>query len=189
MTKKGATRLVRGARCGVSRRGRTRERVLPRRLFLFVAPAWTRLFALLCPTSASVSYRRILQICRKKESVGMNSETWMVVAGVCVLALVGGTYAWLRLPLYRWSCRHCRKVVSVSRLRPKRCACGAGARGLFLRNLRKLEHVAERQPSLCLVLLQEPHHRGRVQLRAQFIRTRNRDSKNRNQGAHQRSMV
>jgi len=55
----------------------------------------------------------------------MNHQAWMVVGGVCLLALAGSAYAWLRLPLYRWGCRHCKRIVTVSRFHPGRCTCGA----------------------------------------------------------------
>jgi hypothetical protein len=56
----------------------------------------------------------------------MNPQTRMVVGGVCVFAIAGGAYTWLRLPLYRWSCRRCKEIVTVSRFHPGRCMCGAG---------------------------------------------------------------
>jgi hypothetical protein len=55
----------------------------------------------------------------------MHLEVWTVAGSVCLLALAGSAYAWLRMPRYRWSCRHCKKIVTVSRLHPGQCTCGA----------------------------------------------------------------
>jgi hypothetical protein len=54
-------------------------------------------------------------------------QVWMIVAGLCVVALAGATYLWLRMPLFRWSCRRCKRVVCASRFHPGRCTCGGNA--------------------------------------------------------------
>ena len=51
-------------------------------------------------------------------------EMWLGIGAACVAAVVGSIVIWLRMPLFRWSCRRCKKVVSISRFHPKRCACG-----------------------------------------------------------------
>jgi hypothetical protein len=120
----------------------------------------------------------------------MNPQTWMVVAGGCVLALAGGTYAWLRLPLYRWSCRHCKRIVSTSRLRPGRCTCGASALVAYFCGACGSWNTAPTAKRHCVSCSSKSLIIGaEYNFGTQFIRTRNRDSKNRNHGVHQRSMV
>jgi hypothetical protein len=47
----------------------------------------------------------------------------ITVAAICAGAL-SLTFLWMRMPLYRWSCRHCKRVVSSSRFHPGPCTCG-----------------------------------------------------------------
>jgi methionyl-tRNA synthetase len=54
----------------------------------------------------------------------MTHEVWVTVGAVCLAALIGLGFVWLRMPVFRWSCRSCKRVVSTSRFRPARCACG-----------------------------------------------------------------
>ena len=54
----------------------------------------------------------------------MAQEVWITVGAVCMAAVFGLLFLRVRMPVYRWSCRHCKKIVSTSRFRPTRCACG-----------------------------------------------------------------
>ncbi len=54
----------------------------------------------------------------------MTHEVWISVVAVLIAAALGLAFLWLRMPLYRWSCRHCKRIVSTSRFRPAHCTCG-----------------------------------------------------------------
>ncbi len=49
---------------------------------------------------------------------------WQIVGAVAVLGLIGLIFLWLRMPVFRWYCRSCKKITSRSRFHPGRCACG-----------------------------------------------------------------
>jgi len=51
-------------------------------------------------------------------------QVWLAVGAVAVAAVCGGIFFWLRMPLFRWSCRNCKKLVSTSRFHPPQCSCG-----------------------------------------------------------------
>ena len=52
---------------------------------------------------------------------------WAILAAVSLAGLLGVGGFWLRMPVFRWYCRRCRKVVSTSRFHPAKCACGTQA--------------------------------------------------------------
>ena len=54
----------------------------------------------------------------------MTQEIWITMGVVIVAAVLGSLFLWSRMPVYRWSCRNCKKVVSTSRFHPARCTCG-----------------------------------------------------------------
>jgi len=54
----------------------------------------------------------------------MTHEVWIAVGVVSVAAVLGLALLWLRMPVYRWSCRNCKRIVSTSRFHPARCTCG-----------------------------------------------------------------
>ena len=54
----------------------------------------------------------------------MTQEVWIGMGAACVAAVLGLIFVWMRMPVYRWSCRRCKRVVSVSRFHPARCTCG-----------------------------------------------------------------
>jgi hypothetical protein len=57
----------------------------------------------------------------------MTSQAWAIVGVATFLAVFGAAALWLRMPVYQWYCRRCKKVVSSGRLHPGRCICGTGA--------------------------------------------------------------
>jgi hypothetical protein len=54
----------------------------------------------------------------------MSHESWEIASGAGALVLAAAAYLWLRMPLYRWGCRGCKRIVSVTRFNPGRCTCG-----------------------------------------------------------------
>jgi hypothetical protein len=54
----------------------------------------------------------------------MTGQVWMILIAVSITTLIGLTYLWLRMPLFRWYCRRCKKTVATSRFHPRRCTCG-----------------------------------------------------------------
>jgi hypothetical protein len=54
----------------------------------------------------------------------VTSQAWAIVSVASILAVVGIAFLWRRMPVYRWYCRRCKKVVSSGRFHPGRCACG-----------------------------------------------------------------
>jgi hypothetical protein len=54
----------------------------------------------------------------------MTQEVWITASVVSIAAVLGLLFLWGRMPVYRWSCRHCKKIVSTSRFHPVRCNCG-----------------------------------------------------------------
>jgi hypothetical protein len=55
------------------------------------------------------------------------AQVWMTVGAVSVVALGGLAFLWLRMPVFQWYCRRCKKIVSAGRFHPGKCACGAHA--------------------------------------------------------------
>jgi hypothetical protein len=53
----------------------------------------------------------------------MNQHMWSTIVVVSFTTLIGLTFLWVRLPVYRWFCHRCRKTVSTSRFHPSRCTC------------------------------------------------------------------
>lgn len=51
-------------------------------------------------------------------------HVWLILGAAAVVGLVGLTFLWLRMPVFRWYCRHCKKIISHGRLHPGRCTCG-----------------------------------------------------------------
>lgn len=43
------------------------------------------------------------------------------------VALIGLIFLWLRMPVFRWYCRRCKKMVSAGRFHPAKCSCGTQA--------------------------------------------------------------
>jgi hypothetical protein len=54
----------------------------------------------------------------------MTQEVWITAGVVSIATILGLLFLWGRMPVYRWSCRHCKKIVSTSRFHPVRCNCG-----------------------------------------------------------------
>jgi hypothetical protein len=54
----------------------------------------------------------------------MTHEVWLTVGAVCLAAPIAVFFLWLRMPVFRWSCRSCKRIVSTSRFHPTRCTCG-----------------------------------------------------------------
>jgi hypothetical protein len=66
----------------------------------------------------------VAQRSAKQEPGGLFDHIWLIVAGVVMLGLIGGVALWLRMPVFRWYCRHCKKVIGTGRLHPAKCTCG-----------------------------------------------------------------
>jgi hypothetical protein len=56
----------------------------------------------------------------------MTAQGWALL-GAAVLALAGIVFLWRRMPVHRWYCRACKKIVSSGRFRPGKCKCGTTA--------------------------------------------------------------
>jgi hypothetical protein len=54
----------------------------------------------------------------------MTQEIWITGSAVSVAAALVLLFVWMRMPVYRWSCRNCKRIVSTSRFHPARCTCG-----------------------------------------------------------------
>jgi hypothetical protein len=54
----------------------------------------------------------------------MTHPVLVASAAGSVAFLVGVVFVWLRMPVFRWSCRHCKRVIAISRFHPTRCSCG-----------------------------------------------------------------
>jgi hypothetical protein len=54
----------------------------------------------------------------------MTSQIWAMMIAGSFLTLVGIAFLWLRMPIYHWYCRRCKKIVSLGRFHPARCNCG-----------------------------------------------------------------
>ncbi len=57
----------------------------------------------------------------------MNTQIWALVSAGSFLAVAGIAFLWLRMPVYRWYCRRCQKIVSSGRFHPAKCICGTSA--------------------------------------------------------------
>jgi len=53
----------------------------------------------------------------------MTQQTQAILAGLSLMALVGLVFLWLRMPVFRWYCRRCKKIVSSGRFHPAKCTC------------------------------------------------------------------
>ncbi len=54
----------------------------------------------------------------------MSSQDWVFLGAGSFLALVGMALLWRRMPVFRWYCSRCKRVVSASRFHPGTCTCG-----------------------------------------------------------------
>jgi hypothetical protein len=54
----------------------------------------------------------------------MTPEVWISAVALLLAAGLGLAFLWVRMPLYRWSCRRCKRIVSTTRFHPGRCTCG-----------------------------------------------------------------
>jgi hypothetical protein len=52
---------------------------------------------------------------------------WLILGGLSAVAVIGLVFLGLRMPVFRWYCRRCRKVVSAGRFHPAKCSCGTQA--------------------------------------------------------------
>jgi hypothetical protein len=55
----------------------------------------------------------------------MPSQTWSIVIAVAIVVCIVFVVLWLRMPVYRWYCRHCKKISSSGRFHPRKCGCGS----------------------------------------------------------------
>lgn len=53
----------------------------------------------------------------------MPSQAWLIAVGVSLVVLIGVVVLWIRMPVFRWYCRHCRKVIATGRFHPGKCTC------------------------------------------------------------------
>jgi hypothetical protein len=61
------------------------------------------------------------------EDLLMTGQVWGILAGVSFLALVGIAFLRWQMPVFRWYCRRCKKIVSSGRFHPGKCTCGTNA--------------------------------------------------------------
>jgi hypothetical protein len=54
-------------------------------------------------------------------------QVWALSVGATVLVLSGLAFLWLRMPVFHWYCRRCKKIVTRGRLHPRKCPCGGDA--------------------------------------------------------------
>ena len=54
----------------------------------------------------------------------MTMQVSLILGALSLVALIGLIFLWLRMPVFRWSCRRCKKIVSTSRFHPGKCQCG-----------------------------------------------------------------
>ena len=57
----------------------------------------------------------------------MTQQVWLILGAIGLVALIGLVLLWLRMPVFRWYCRRCRKIVSSGRFHPKKCTCDTAA--------------------------------------------------------------
>lgn len=57
------------------------------------------------------------------ENSPMTQQVWTTFVALSLAAVIGLSFYWLRMPVYRWFCHRCRKTVSTSRFHPARCTC------------------------------------------------------------------
>ncbi len=62
----------------------------------------------------------------------MTSEVWAMIGAGCFLGLLAAGFLWWRMPTYQWYCGRCKKIVSASRLHPRKCACGTDRLTAFI---------------------------------------------------------
>ena len=53
----------------------------------------------------------------------MNPQPWVIGVGVGAAILIGLVVLWMRMPVFHWFCRHCKKVISIGRFHPGKCSC------------------------------------------------------------------
>lgn len=61
--------------------------------------------------------------------------TWHIWAILCVIALGGVAFLWLRMPVCHWYCTRCEKLVSSGRLHPGKYTCGTKVLTAYLCNV------------------------------------------------------
>lgn len=54
-------------------------------------------------------------------------QVWLILIASSLVVLIGSVFLWLRMPVFRWYCRRCKKIVSAGRFHPGKCTCGTGA--------------------------------------------------------------
>ena len=84
----------------------------------------------------------------------MTQQVWITAGMVSIAAVLGLLFLWVRMPVYRWSCRRCKRIVSTSRFRPAPYLRREHAGGQFLQEVRQLEHVAGADPALCRLFIE-----------------------------------
>jgi hypothetical protein len=51
-------------------------------------------------------------------------QIWALIVAATVLVLAGIAFLWGRMTVFRWYCRHCKKIASHGRFHPRKCPCG-----------------------------------------------------------------
>ena len=51
-------------------------------------------------------------------------QVWAILGPLSLMALIGLGFLWQRMPVFRWYCRRCKKVVATGRFHPAKCPCG-----------------------------------------------------------------
>jgi hypothetical protein len=54
----------------------------------------------------------------------LTAQTWTIVIALFLAAVITMLFLFLRMPVFRWYCRRCKKIVSARRFKPGRCICG-----------------------------------------------------------------
>ncbi len=54
----------------------------------------------------------------------MTLQVWAILGAVSFLASIGIAFLCWRMPIFRWYCRRCKKIVSTGRFYPAKCPCG-----------------------------------------------------------------
>ena len=50
-------------------------------------------------------------------------QVWLILGALSLAAVIGLVFLWLRMPVFRWYCRRCRKIVFTGRFHPGKCTC------------------------------------------------------------------
>ncbi len=53
----------------------------------------------------------------------MNSQTWSILIAGSAAVVLGLIVFWVRMPVFRWYCRRCKKIASAGRFHPRKCTC------------------------------------------------------------------